>query len=203
MSYAFIAPYSNATPVQDRDAARPGIATGTLVLTKTGERAVESLRPGDKIITRSRGFTALRWVGITTNKGPAPIHISAGALGDHQAITVSASTRFLIRGAVPLALFGSSEVVVQAADLVNNRSIYRLDAPRTLLVHLMFDSPEIIRAAGMEVETLNPIDHPLQELEASSTHLRLVAKNDTPVHYVSDLTASMARAKALLVANGR
>jgi hypothetical protein len=192
MSYAFIAPYSNATPVQDRDAARPGIATGTLVLTKTGERAVESLRPGDKIITRSRGFTALRWVGITTNKGPAPIHISAGA-----------STRFLIRGAVPLALFGSSEVVVQAADLVNNRSIYRLDAPRTLLVHLMFDSPEIIRAAGMEVETLNPIDHPLQELEASSTHLRLVAKNDTPVHYVSDLTASMARAKALLVANGR
>lgn len=146
--------------------ARPGIAAGTEILTQRGARGVETLQLGDKVITRDHGFQALRWIGLVQQAGA--IRFEAGALGAHEAITLAPETRVLIRNALTKVLFGEEEVFARARDLVNGSSIREIAGAPVSMLQLLFDQHEILRAAEMEVESLQPESVLTRQLDAAT-----------------------------------
>ena len=150
----------------------PGFAIGTIVLTKLGERRIESLRAGDKIISRDHGFVTLRQVGLSAGSVADPVHLMAGALGAHEALTVTATTRLRLQGAVAEQRFGCALIFVAALDLVDGQQIFAMQAPRRRFLHLQFDRPETIYANGLEAECLDPTasltPSPLRLLDATT-----------------------------------
>jgi hypothetical protein len=143
-----------------------GIATGTEILTQRGARGVETLLVGDKVITRDHGFQALRWIGLVQQAGA--IRFEAGALGAHDEITLAPETRVLIRNPLVKVLFGEEEVFARVRDLINGSSIRELQGSAVPMVQLLFDQHEILRAAEMEVESLQPEGVLSRQLDAAT-----------------------------------
>ncbi len=151
MTIAFAHPQTSAKP-----ALLSGIAAGTIVLTQAGARAIETLKSGDKIITRDHGLQPLRRRIASTPDAPQ-VHFAAGAMGEHDAITLAATTRVLIRIPMVKALLGTPEAFALAGDLVNGTTIrITPDVAPLQMFHLLLDRAEILRAAEMEVESLDP-----------------------------------------------
>ncbi len=150
----------------------PGVAMGSTILTKKGVQTVESLAVGDRIITRDHGFQTLLWIGRSRLEGAAgrsAIHFAAGALGKHDAITLSPQTRVLLRSDLARALFGEAEVFARAIDLINDNTIRAVAAQQPVnVVHLLFDQHEILRTAELEVESLHPDRTLMRALDAET-----------------------------------
>lgn len=167
----------------------PGVAIGSTILTKKGVQAVESLMVGDRVITRDHGFQTLLWIGHSRLDGQADrtaIHFAAGALGEHDAITLSPQTRILLRSNLAHALFGESEVFARAIDLVNDTTIRPVAANQSVdVIHLLFDQHEILRTAEMEVESLHPDRTMMRDLDAETreTLLPLLPNRDDLMGY--------------------
>lgn len=122
---------------------------GTLIETADGPQRIETLRPGDMVLTRDRGFQALRWVGMRRVAGVgknAPVRIAAGTFGEHQALCLSPQHRVL--------LLAGTEVLATTKHLVNGTSIRSAPRPFVIYIHLLFDRHEIIYAEGLAVESL-------------------------------------------------
>ncbi|MEQ3624365.1 MAG: Hint domain-containing protein [Celeribacter sp.] len=134
---------------------------GTLILTAQGERPIETLVPGDMVVTRDHGLAPLRWIGtrrMAVTPAIAPIRITAGALGPNMPerdLCVSPQHRVLVRGARAEMLFGASEVLVAARHLVDDARVLRdTAAQQVTYVHLMFDAHEVIYTEGLQSESL-------------------------------------------------
>ena len=139
---------------------------GTLIDTPRGPRAVESLVPGDKVVTREHGAQPVIWRGETQLTGAElylyphlrPVRVCAGALapeGPEGDLLVSPGHRLLLLGA--RALFNDDEVLVRAGDLIDGRGIRRDFTLSTVTyVHLMLPRHEIIRANGLPCESFHP-----------------------------------------------
>ena len=98
----------------------PCFAAGSLITTPMGQRPVETLRPGDLVLTRDNGAQAVRWVGTTLRKvtaKDAPITLHAGAIGPHETLTVSPNHRILLRDTRLELLFETPEIFVAAKHL--------------------------------------------------------------------------------------
>lgn len=134
-------------------------AAGTMILTDRGERPVEHLRPGDRVLTADRGWQPLRWTGRRRVEGrgsAAPVRIAAGALGNSRVLRVSQQHRMLLRGWQAELLSGLSEVLAPAHALVNGSTIRLEPCPRVTYVHLLFDRHEVIYAEGIASESFHP-----------------------------------------------
>ncbi|GAA6191116.1 choice-of-anchor L domain-containing protein [Phaeobacter sp. NW0010-22] len=142
---------------------------GTLIDTLTGRQSVETLTPGTQVMTRDHGPQPVRWIGQTTRiaEGPdAPILFRRGALGDHDTVALSPNHRVLLSSALSEMMFGSSEVLVQAKHLVNDRSIRRCaDGKPITYVHVLFDRHEVICGNGMESESYHPGDQSVEAFD--------------------------------------
>lgn len=137
----------------------PCFAAGTRIRTPQGERPVQSLRPGDLVLTRDNGPRAVRWVGrraMPATDRMAPVQIAAGTFGNHRRLTVSPLHRVLIRQARGELLFGATEVLVAARDLVDGGAVERLDGGWIEYVHLMFDDHQILWSEGLQTESFLP-----------------------------------------------
>ncbi len=144
--------FVNATSV-------PCFVAGTMIATPDGERAAETLCIGDLVLTQDDGPQPLRWIGarrVAATGDLAPICIRAGTFGDHRDLRVSPLHRVLIRDSVAELLFGETEVLVAARDLVNDRSVTRQTGGEVTYVHLMFDSHQVIFSEGLETESFLP-----------------------------------------------
>ncbi|WP_299560682.1 Hint domain-containing protein [uncultured Sulfitobacter sp.] len=130
---------------------------GTCILTEGGYRPVETLRPGMMIATRDDGLQPLRWVGSSTlpaQGNAAPVEIGAHALpGATGPLRVSPQHRMLIEGHQTELLFGTSEVFVAAAHLLNGRDVRRVIGGTVTYIHLMLDRHQVIYANGMASES--------------------------------------------------
>ncbi|RUS59289.1 hypothetical protein EGN72_15210 [Pseudorhodobacter sp. E13] len=155
----------------------PCFTPGTMILTKDGEKPVESLQVGDKVLTRDNGYQTIRWVGqrhlsahdLAAQPNFNPVRIRAGALGDNlpcRDMTVSPQHRMLISGPRAEMLFGEAEVLVAALHLVNDRSIVRAWPQQVTYIHLLFDEHEIIRADGAWTESFQPGDQTLHSIDS-------------------------------------
>lgn len=151
----------------------PCFTAGSLIATPRGERPVEDLRPGDRVITRDNGLQKICWVGrrdlsrgdLAALPDLQPILIRAGALSrgmPERDLLVSPNHRMLVASERAEVMFGEREVLVAAKHLTGLDGIDR--APRTAVsyVHLMFSRHEVILADGAWSESFQPGDYSLQ-----------------------------------------
>lgn len=137
----------------------PCFVVGTRILTPDGEVAIETLQPGDMVITRDRGAQPIRWIGqrrVPAEGSFAPIHIAENALGRHRALRLSPLHRVLIRDARAELYFGETEVLVAARDLVNDHTIRPVEGGMVDYVHMLFDQHEVVYSEGLETESFLP-----------------------------------------------
>jgi hypothetical protein len=129
---------------------------GTMILTETGERPIESLKPGDKVITRDHGAQPLRWVGVSTVPGQggfAPVRIASHVIGARRSLLVSPQHRVLFEGYYCELNFGADEVLAAATHLEDGVNVYRAPCRLVSYIHLMFDTHEVIYAEGAATES--------------------------------------------------
>ena len=137
----------------------PCFVGGTMILTPDGEIAVETLQPGDLVITHDDGPQPVRWIGsrsVPAQGSFAPVRIEANTFGDHRTLLVSPQHRVLIRDSLAELLFGESEVLVAAKDLVNDKTVRIQDGGEVTYVHLLFDRHQVIFSEGLTTESFLP-----------------------------------------------
>lgn len=151
---------------------------GALIACPSGPRPVESLEPGDLVITKDHGLQAIRWVGAKKLTGArlqaypnlAPIRIRAGALGrglPERDMWVSPQHRMMLTSGAAQLMFASREVLIPAKALVNGTSITTdRSITGTTYVHMLFDRHEIVFANGAETESFHPGSMSMSAMDA-------------------------------------
>jgi hypothetical protein len=141
---------------------------GTRLATPDGARAIEDLRPGDRVLTADNGPQPVLWVGRRHVSGARlyamphlrPVRIRGGALGSgvpEGVLAVSPQHRVLVRGAVARALWNTPEVLVEAAHLIDDRAVtVDLSARSVTYVHVLFEAHQIVWANGVATESFHP-----------------------------------------------
>ncbi len=154
----------------------PCFTAGTLINTDVGPRPIEVLCPGDLVLTRDHGAQPVRWIGSSTcrARGPdTPVVFAADALGSHDRIELSRNHRVLVRSARAELLFGETEILVKAKDLINEGTVaLREDGNPVIYFHLLFDRHEIICGNGMLSESYHPGSETLHSFD-DETRLEL------------------------------
>jgi len=131
-------------------------AAGTMIAAPDGARAVETLRPGDLVLTAEGSTARVTWIGRQTRAKlflPAerfcPVRISAGTLapGMPEAdLTVTADHGIVF-----------AEAIIHAAALVNGTTISRVPKPdlpdRVTYYHVETETHAVILANGCPAET--------------------------------------------------
>ena len=151
----------------------PCFTPGTLIATPRGEMPVESLRPGDKVVTRDNGIQEIRWVGekalsgqdLRLNSHLQPVFIKRGALGNglpEQDMMVSPNHRLLVANDRTQLYFDEHEVLVAAKHLVGTQGVHAVEAIGVTYVHFMFDRHEVVLSNGAWTESFQPGDYTLK-----------------------------------------
>lgn len=169
-----------------------GLFCGARIKTLRGERRIEDLRIGDRVLTRDNGYQPLRWCGRTaTGAAPPftrPIRIRKGALGrgmPERVLIVAPGQRFLFGGARIHNLLGTPEVIVAASQMTALRGVAPLPDRPLDFVHLLFDRHELVLAEGAWTESLHLTQIVREWLPAPTRNAR-----------AKDLTMPLARALA-------
>lgn len=147
---------------------------GTMLDTPDGPRTVEEIRPGDRLATRDNGPQEVLWTGARQLSGARllamphlrPLRIRAGAFGAGADLLVSPEHRLLLGGPAARALFNEAEVLVEARDLRDDRTVRTEAIPRDVTyIHLLTARHEVVRANGVATETFHPAAADLALLE--------------------------------------
>ncbi|UYV36099.1 Hint domain-containing protein [Rhodobacteraceae bacterium D3-12] len=141
---------------------------GTMIDTPTGPRAVETLRPGDLVLTLDDGPQPLTWAGNSTVPGVgdhAPIRIDPDLLpGATAALTVSPQHRILIDDWRAELICGAQQVFVAAKHMLGLDGVSATPAAQVTYIHLMFDRHQIVTANGSASESLHAAEQSLAAL---------------------------------------
>ena len=159
----------SGTWISTRDQAFVCFTSGTLIDTANGPRRVEDLAVGDLVVTLDHGLQPVRWRGRRTVAGrgrAAPVRIAAGTLGNMRDLVVSRRHRMLVTGWRAELVTGEAEVLIAAADLVNDTTIRPDPCDSVTYVHILFDRHEIVFAEGAPSESFYPGAVALDRLEA-------------------------------------
>ncbi|GGX55043.1 hypothetical protein GCM10007385_24340 [Tateyamaria omphalii] len=131
---------------------------GARIDTVDGPVEVQDLRKGMRLRTLDNGDRPVRAVlrrRVDGSGALAPVHISAGALGNDRDLIVSPAHRMLISDWRAQMLFGADEVLVSAANLVRGDLIYRTPMPEVTYYHILLDRHEVIFAEGAPTESFH------------------------------------------------
>lgn len=139
---------------------------GTLIRTPGGQRAIETLAPGDLVWTLDHGFQPLRWVGSTDIAGTgdaAPVTLGTGTIGNDQPLLLSPNHRVLLSGPDVELMFGTAEVLAPAKSLVDGSGVRITPRQGVRYFHLQFDRHEIVESNGALTESLLSVeDEPIK-----------------------------------------
>jgi len=147
----------------------PCFTPGTKIATPKGERLVETLEVGDRVITRDNGIQTIRWVGARNMLGTElnrsahlkPVLIRQGALGNdlpERDMMVSPNHRMLVANDKTALYFEEREVLVAAKHLTGLKGVDVVDVSHTTYIHIMFDQHEVILSDGTWTESFQPGD---------------------------------------------
>lgn len=153
----------------------PCFTPGTLIATDRGQRPIETLRRGDRIVTRDNGLVRVYWIGrrdvsfAELKRVPQlrPILIKAGAMGDagpKHDMVVSPTHRMLVgagSGAFPT---DEPEALVSAWRLVDNRGVRPAAALGVSYIHVLCDRHQVILANGAWTESFHPDDRVMRAM---------------------------------------
>lgn len=156
----------------------PCFAAGTMILTPDGPRAVETLEPGDRVLTRDRGAQRLVWVGQTqitdeemqSDPTLRPVRIRAGAFGPdlpERDLVVSRQHRFLLRGwRAELHCASPEGVLVPAIALCDGEGVQEdSDLAGVTYVHIAFARHEVVYSEGVETESFQPAQRSIGHMD--------------------------------------
>ncbi|MCE6969298.1 Hint domain-containing protein [Cereibacter sphaeroides] len=133
-------------------------AHGTMISMADGsQRPIESLRAGDRVLTRDHGPQPIRWIGNATLRAVgafAPVVITQGTLGNIGDLVVSQHHRIFLYYRQRNGDLPTSEVLVQARHLVNGDNVYLREGGFIDFFSLVFDRHEIVYAEGIPAESL-------------------------------------------------
>ena len=142
---------------------------GTMITMATGaQQPVEDLRPGDRVLTADNGPQPVIWTGRRHLTGARlyamphlrPVRIRAAAFGagrPEDTLVVSPQHRMLVRGRGPRSLWSTPEVLVAAADLVDDRLVtVDMTARSVTYIHSLLEAHQIVWANGLETESFHP-----------------------------------------------
>ncbi len=167
--------FKDGTTATFREIEAPCFTPGTTIATPRGERLVEDLRQGDKIITRDNGIQEIAWVGSKEMTGKElaakphmkPILIKAGALGHglpERDMLLSPNHRVLVASEKTQLYFEEREVLAAAKHMTGGQGIHTLDVMRTTYIHFMFERHEVVLSNGAWTESFHPGDYSLNGL---------------------------------------
>lgn len=159
-------------PVPLADLVCISFTQGTMITMADGhQRAIETLHPGDRVLTRDHGPQPVRWIGhamLRAEGAFAPVVIPAGTMGNAGDLIVSQHHRMFLylrdRGALPTA-----ELLVQAKHLADGERIFVREGGYADYYSLIFDRHEIIYAEGIPAESLQVSEATLSRLPAEFT----------------------------------
>lgn len=153
----------------------PCFTPGTAIATPRGERAVEQLTVGDRVVTRDNGIQEIRWAGQRTlDYGQLavaahlrPILVAKGGLGHglpERDMQVSPNHRLLVAGDRTMLHYEEHEVLAAAKHLVDSRLIRPVMALGVTYVHFFCARHEVVLANGAWAESFHPGDYSLNGL---------------------------------------
>ena len=164
-------------------------ATGAVLQTDKGQKAVQDIRAGDRVLTRDHGFRPVVRVGhrrVSRTEQLAepalrPVLISRGALGPalpDRPMQVSPDHGFLVEGPRTKLLFGTREVLVPAAHLLGYPGITTAPLANVDYFYLLCAEHQVIWADGVWTESAQPQDW--RHLGISPAALALLFPQDAP-----------------------
>ena len=145
----------------------PCFTPGAVIATPKGERLVENLQIGDRVITRDNGLQEIRWIGRRDLEGAEllqaphlkPVLIRAGSLGrglPEQDLLVSPNHRVLINNEKTALYFEDREVLAAAKHLTDLEGVDAVDTASISYIHFMFDQHEVVLSNGAWTESFQP-----------------------------------------------
>ena len=145
----------------------PCFTPGMVIATPTGERLVEDLQVGDRVITRDNGLQEIRWIGrrdlslkeLRRAPNLKPILIKAGSLGNdlpERDMLVSPQHRMLLASDHSTLYFEEREVLAAAKHLTQKEGVSSIDTNGVSYVHFMFDRHEVVLSNGSWTESFQP-----------------------------------------------
>lgn len=147
----------------------PCFTPGTMIATPKGEVPVETLKAGDRVITRDNGIQEIHWVGMRTlsfadlakAEHLAPIHIHAGALGNglpERDTMLSPNHRVLVANDRTSLYFDEREVLAAAKYLVDSKGVHVVEPLGVTYLHFMCRNHEVVLSNGAWTESFQPGD---------------------------------------------
>ena len=158
-----VAPSQMTTAQQLNRAGIPCFTAGTMILTPRGEVAVETLRPGDMVITRDDGPRPIVWVGLrqldraTLAAQPdlLPVRIAPGGWAGDRGLLVSPQHGIAARSDAG----GGTDILVRARHLARMRGgkvRVATGVRRVSYVHIAFARHQVVFSNGIASESFYP-----------------------------------------------
>ncbi|SLN47498.1 hypothetical protein ROA7450_02350 [Roseovarius albus] len=121
--------------------------SGTLIRTKNGAKAIETLSVGEQVWTKDNGHQTVRWIGRTRVDALgafAPVVFAPGSIGNDRELIVSQEHRMHLKSAMSELLFGIDNCLVAAKHLCRLPGVSLREGGMVEYFHLMFGRHEII-----------------------------------------------------------
>ncbi|MEM1429371.1 MAG: Hint domain-containing protein [Pseudomonadota bacterium] len=179
---------------------------GTRITMADGtQRSVDTLNPGDVVLTRDAGPQPLRAVLAKTERalGPhAPVVIAAETIGNPGDLILSQHQRLLVYQRGGERLTATAEMLVRAGDLVDGERVYLRRGGFADYVTLVLDTHEMLFAECVAVESLEV--SPATRHRLAEDQARAVESLSHTPHYGSEIGRDVAAAaRARLLAAGK
>lgn len=147
----------------------PCFTPGTPIATDRGWVPVETLKPGNRVITRDNGLQEIAWVGRRTisreklreRRELAPIFVAAGAFGEGNPtrdMIVSPNHRFLVTQEHAPFRLTVSEALVAARHLIDHVRVRHIMPFGVSYIHFLCEQHEVVMAACAWTESFHPDD---------------------------------------------
>lgn len=168
----YIMPLGDLCPLQDyrlvgvarhtatrrfAEAASGSFARGTRITMGDGAmRPIETLSPGDLVLTRDAGQQPIRWLGLATLRAIgsfAPVVISKGVMRNENDLVLRPDHRLFVYQRADRLGVGRSEVLVKARHLVDGDKVVRRRGGFVDYFQLVLDEHFIIYAEGIAAES--------------------------------------------------
>jgi Ca2+-binding RTX toxin-like protein len=151
----------------------PCFTVGTMILTPTGEKPIEMLRPGDMVVTRDNGPQPLVWAGsrrlgakeLARHPELRPIRIAPGDWAGPRGLLVSPQHGLFAQSAER----GGTDQLIRAthlARLKGGKVRVANGVSSVTYIHLMFEEHQVIFGNGIASESFYPGKWGLSSLAA-------------------------------------
>lgn len=161
----------SSTGDSEYDTFVPCFTAGTRILTPDGERPIELLRAGDRVMTQDHSAQPVRFIARRTLRFPPapdrlrPVVIAAGSLGGglpRRDLCVSPQHRMVLDGGRGGAVLCLAKGLTGLPGIRSDARCRQVD-----YVHLLCDRHEIVFAEGAPAESFRPGPVAIDSMEAA------------------------------------